>query len=154
MLPKNCPTSDRNLVRIQSEPCPTEIGTLSDFNRNHCPTCPGIRINCYYWFIMSFETADSIVHERLCWRTLSQPSLRNFIRTHENRALFTLFESVGWKVSLFWPMQFTIVNKISGFKHDSYGMALNKIVPEVGIAPTSPRLQRGANLPQLLGASN
>ena len=24
-------------------------------------------------------------------------------------------------------------------------------VPEVGIAPTSPRLQRGANLPQLLG---
>src|SRR5260370_19691035 len=27
-----------------------------------------------------------------------------------------------------------------------------KVVPEVGIAPTSPRLQRGANLPQLLGA--
>src|SRR5947209_19836921 len=26
-----------------------------------------------------------------------------------------------------------------------------KLVPEVGIAPTSPRLQRGANLPQLLG---
>jgi hypothetical protein len=26
------------------------------------------------------------------------------------------------------------------------------MVPEVGIAPTSPRLQRGANLPQLLGA--
>ena len=26
-----------------------------------------------------------------------------------------------------------------------------KVVPEVGIAPTSPRLQRGANLPQLLG---
>ena len=26
-----------------------------------------------------------------------------------------------------------------------------KMVPEVGIAPTSPRLQRGANLPQLLG---
>src|SRR5580765_322858 len=25
------------------------------------------------------------------------------------------------------------------------------LVPEVGIAPTSPRLQRGANLPQLLG---
>ena len=25
------------------------------------------------------------------------------------------------------------------------------MVPEVGIAPTSPRLQRGANLPQLLG---
>src|SRR5262245_8836775 len=25
------------------------------------------------------------------------------------------------------------------------------VVPEVGIAPTSPRLQRGANLPQLLG---
>ena len=27
----------------------------------------------------------------------------------------------------------------------------NKLAPEVGIAPTSPRLQRGANLPQLLG---
>ena len=27
-----------------------------------------------------------------------------------------------------------------------------EVVPEVGIAPTSPRLQRGANLPQLLGA--
>ena len=26
-----------------------------------------------------------------------------------------------------------------------------KLVPEVGIAPTSPRLRRGANLPQLLG---
>ena len=26
-----------------------------------------------------------------------------------------------------------------------------KVVPAVGIAPTSPRLQRGANLPQLLG---
>ena len=26
-----------------------------------------------------------------------------------------------------------------------------KLVPEVGITPTSPRLQRGANLPQLLG---
>src|SRR5260221_3500192 len=26
-----------------------------------------------------------------------------------------------------------------------------KMVPEVGIAPASPRLQRGANLPQLLG---
>lgn len=25
------------------------------------------------------------------------------------------------------------------------------VAPEVGIAPTSPRLQRGANLPQLLG---
>jgi hypothetical protein len=25
------------------------------------------------------------------------------------------------------------------------------MVPEVGIAPTSPRLQQGANLPQLLG---
>ena len=25
------------------------------------------------------------------------------------------------------------------------------MAPEVGIAPTSPRLQRGANLPQLLG---
>src|SRR5437773_2648904 len=27
------------------------------------------------------------------------------------------------------------------------------LAPEVGIAPTSPRLQRGANLPQLLGES-
>src|SRR4029077_18345447 len=27
------------------------------------------------------------------------------------------------------------------------------MVPEVGIAPTSPRLQRGANLPQLLGGN-
>jgi hypothetical protein len=27
----------------------------------------------------------------------------------------------------------------------------HEMVPEVGIAPTSPRLQRGANLPQLLG---
>ena len=27
----------------------------------------------------------------------------------------------------------------------------HQMVPEVGIAPTSPRLQRGANLPQLLG---
>ena len=27
-----------------------------------------------------------------------------------------------------------------------------KVVPEVGIAPTSPPLQGGANLPQLLGA--
>ena len=30
-------------------------------------------------------------------------------------------------------------------------LAEAKMVPEVGIAPTSPRLQRGANLPQLLG---
>src|SRR5436190_13564300 len=29
-----------------------------------------------------------------------------------------------------------------------------RMVPEVGIAPTSPRLQRGANLPQLLRARN
>jgi hypothetical protein len=29
--------------------------------------------------------------------------------------------------------------------------AIFGVVPEVGIAPTSPRLQRGANLPQLLG---
>ena len=29
--------------------------------------------------------------------------------------------------------------------------ARRRLVPEVGIAPTSPRLQRGANLPQLLG---
>ena len=29
--------------------------------------------------------------------------------------------------------------------------SIPKLVPEVGIAPTSPRLQRGANLPQLLG---
>ena len=28
-----------------------------------------------------------------------------------------------------------------------------KLVPEVGIAPTSPRLQRGANLSQLLGGA-
>ena len=28
---------------------------------------------------------------------------------------------------------------------------LSKLVPKVGIAPTSPRLQRGANLSQLLG---
>ena len=27
------------------------------------------------------------------------------------------------------------------------------MVPEVGIAPTSPRFQRGANLPQLLGGA-
>src|SRR5262245_56764805 len=30
---------------------------------------------------------------------------------------------------------------------------LAKLVPEVGIAPTSPRLQRGANLSQLLGGA-
>src|ERR1044071_850047 len=29
--------------------------------------------------------------------------------------------------------------------------SIPKLVPEVGIAPTSPRFQRGANLPQLLG---
>ena len=29
-----------------------------------------------------------------------------------------------------------------------------KMVPEVGIAPTSPRLQRGANLSQLLGEND
>src|SRR6185503_16038902 len=29
----------------------------------------------------------------------------------------------------------------------------DRMVPEVGIAPTSPRLQRGANLPQLLGGA-
>ena len=32
-----------------------------------------------------------------------------------------------------------------------YLRSANKGGPEVGIAPTSPRLQRGANLPQLLG---
>ena len=31
-------------------------------------------------------------------------------------------------------------------------LCIDGVVPEVGIAPTSPRLQRGANLPQLLGA--
>ena len=41
--------------------------------------------------------------------------------------------------STFFILQFGILNS-----------AL-KMVPEVGIAPTSPRLQRGANLPQLLG---
>ena len=34
--------------------------------------------------------------------------------------------------------------------HGLLGWAI-KMVPEVGIAPTSPRLQRGADLPQLLG---
>ena len=34
MLPKNCPASDRNTVRFESEQCPTEIGTLSEMNRN------------------------------------------------------------------------------------------------------------------------
>ena len=34
MLPKNCPVSDRNTVRIESERCPTEIGMLSEMNRN------------------------------------------------------------------------------------------------------------------------
>jgi len=29
-----------------------------------------------------------------------------------------------------------------------------EVVPEVGSAPTSPRLQRGANLPQLLGGGS
>jgi hypothetical protein len=43
MLPKNCPASARNTVRFESERCPTEIGTLSDINWNHCPVCPGIR---------------------------------------------------------------------------------------------------------------
>jgi len=43
MLPENCPTSDRNTVRNESERCPTEIGTLSDINWNHCPICVGIR---------------------------------------------------------------------------------------------------------------
>ena len=43
-MPKNCPISPRNAVRFKSERCPTEIGTLSGSNRNHCPNCPGIRI--------------------------------------------------------------------------------------------------------------
>jgi hypothetical protein len=37
------------------------------------------------------------------------------------------------------------------FAFTDYLRRVNKMVPEVGIAPTSPRLQRGANLPQLLG---
>src|SRR5262245_11056917 len=43
------------------------------------------------------------------------------------------------------------------FARSSFGAAAlaiaaiwRRLVPEVGIAPTSPRLQRGANLPQLL----
>ena len=43
MMPENCPTSARNTVRHESERCPVEIGTLSDRNRNQCPTAPGIR---------------------------------------------------------------------------------------------------------------
>ena len=43
MMPENCPTSARNTVRYESERCPTQIGTLSDRNWNHCPTAPGIR---------------------------------------------------------------------------------------------------------------
>ena len=39
----------------------------------------------------------------------------------------------------------------SCFAFTDYLRRANKMVPEVGIAPTSPRLQRGANLPQLLG---
>ena len=35
--------------------------------------------------------------------------------------------------------------------HSAFCILHLKMVPEVGIAPTSPRLQRGANLPQLLG---
>src|SRR5712692_34623 len=37
------------------------------------------------------------------------------------------------------------------FLHSAFSILHLKVVPEVGIAPTSPRLQRGANLPQLLG---
>ena len=37
------------------------------------------------------------------------------------------------------------------FAFTDYLPRANKLVSEVGIAPTSPRLQRGANLPQLLG---
>src|SRR6266852_4636895 len=36
------------------------------------------------------------------------------------------------------------------FLHSAFCLLHLKMVPEVGIAPTSPRLQRGANLPQLL----
>ncbi len=43
ILTQNCPVSARNTVRYESERCPTEIGTLSGRNRNHCPTSPGIR---------------------------------------------------------------------------------------------------------------
>src|SRR5216683_6425228 len=35
--------------------------------------------------------------------------------------------------------------------HSAFCLLHLKVVPEVGIAPTSPRLQRDANLPQLLG---
>jgi len=43
MVPKNCPTSARNTVRYESEPCPAKIGMLSDRNWNQCPTETGIR---------------------------------------------------------------------------------------------------------------
>ena len=43
----------------------------------------------------------------------------------------------GWMLELLW---------IHGLLAQGHQMA-----PEVGIAPTSPRLQRGANLPQLFG---
>ena len=45
VVPENCPVSARNTVRYQSERCPLSIGTLSEQNRNHCPTRPGIRIS-------------------------------------------------------------------------------------------------------------
>ena len=40
------------------------------------------------------------------------------------------------------------IQRTKSFPRDVLG------VPEVGIAPTSPRLQRGANLPQLLGGAS
>jgi hypothetical protein len=38
----------------------------------------------------------------------------------------SFFCAMGWNEPLFRVMQFKIANKINGFKHDSYGMALKK----------------------------
>ena len=49
-----------------------------------------------------------------------------------------------------WPDSHRLITGLKGPPLDCLALT-NKMVPAVGIAPTSPRLQRGANLSQLPG---
>ena len=47
------------------------------------------------------------------------------MKTLENRPFFIFLDPVGWGERLFPPFRLQMLNKINGFVHSSYGMALD-----------------------------
>jgi hypothetical protein len=54
----------------------------------------------------------------------TQPSHRKRMETIENKGFLTIPNAMGWSVALKTPSGFQNTNKINGFVHVSYGMAL------------------------------